>query len=102
MLCWLTTPMPPTSGLSLAYRAANLRGWKTSGIACAKAEEYKCFGVDERKIIGDNWGDESETFLKEVDVVVRIGGGKQSLNEVKTFSANGGRTYEYELAATPN
>lgn len=85
----------------LAYRAAMARGWRTSGIACAEAEKYDCFDVDEKKIVGDNWGDESKTFLDEIDVLVRIGGGKQSLAEVARFKANGGHVYEFELEALP-
>jgi hypothetical protein len=53
-------------------------------------------------IIGENWGDESSAFLDEIDVIVRIGGGKQSLTEVQTFKDKGGKTYERELAALPN
>jgi len=99
---WIVSGLTDLGIPALAYRAASVRGWKTSGIACSKAEKYDCFDVDERKIIGDNWGDESETFLKEVNVIVRIGGGKQSLAEVKTFSENGGHTYEYDLVAIPS
>src|SRR3989344_5592363 len=57
----------------LAYREAQLRGWRTVGIACSKAEEYECFPVNERVIVGDEWGQESETFLNSIDVLLRIG-----------------------------
>jgi hypothetical protein len=88
---------------ALAYREAVTRGWGTEGIACAKAEEYECFLVDSRTIIGNEWGDESATFLASIDVIVRIGGGKQSLAEVQTFkSRDDGKAYERELAALPN
>lgn len=41
-----------------------------------KAKDYECFPVDEEIIVGKEWGDESETFLDRVDILVKIGGGK--------------------------
>ena len=52
-------------------------------------------------IVGNEWGDESATFLGECDVIVRVGGGKQSLDEVAAYIANGGIAYQYDLAALP-
>lgn len=60
---------------------------KTVGIACSKANEYPQFPVDERHIIGDEWGDESEFFIDYIDALVRIGGGEQSHREVAMFRA---------------
>lgn len=71
---------------SIAYKFASLFDLHTIGIACSKATEYPCFNVDEKIIVGDNWGDESETFLKKIDALVRIGGGKQSEKEWETFT----------------
>jgi len=68
---------------AIAYRMADKRGWNTMGIACEKAHEYSCYDVDEKIIEGENWGDESETFLDNIDVFVRVGGGKQSLEETE-------------------
>lgn len=65
----------------LAYEEARRRGWKTIGIACRKAYDYERFPVDEEIIVGENWGDESETFLQSIDILVRIGGGRQSESE---------------------
>lgn len=96
---WVVSGLCDVGIPALAYRLASAMGWKTAGIACSKAAEYPCFDVDDPKIVGDNWGDESETFLAACHVIVRIGGGKQSLTEVATFKERGGRTYEYELAA---
>jgi hypothetical protein len=84
---------------ALAYRSARKRGWMTAGVACAKASKYGWYDVDEYAIIGEKWGDESETFLGECDVLVRIGGGEQSHREAKLFAERGGKVYEYELAA---
>lgn len=86
--------------LKLAYLEARRRGWRTSGIACKKAENYELFPVDEKKIIGDNWGDESEEFLRTIDALIRIGGGKQSLRETAQAKTNGKLVLEYELAAS--
>lgn len=91
-----TTPNPdnePTicSGLTdlgipaLAYKFAKRLGLRTIGIACSKATEHSCFPVDEKIIVGDDWGAESETFLKKIDALVRIGGGKQSETEWQVF-----------------
>lgn len=85
---------------AIAYRIAKQRGWRTVGVACAKAVKYACFAVDESHTIGANWGDESEEFLKRCDVILRVGGGTQSLDEVARFKKKGSKnkTYEYELA----
>jgi hypothetical protein len=66
---------------ALAYEEAKKRGWKTKGIACKKAQDFELFKVDEGVLIGDEWGDESATFLEGLGVLVRIGGGKQSKAE---------------------
>ncbi len=82
---------------ALAYREAVKRGWKTSGIACVKAEKYDIFDVDEKIIVGKEWGDESQTFIDSIDQLIRIGGGKQSLKETKIAASQGLPTREYEL-----
>ena len=83
----------------LAYREAISRDWKTVGIACSKAYNYDCYPVDKEIIVGDNWGDESQMFIDYIDVLVRIGGGKQSLKEVEMAKAAGKPVIEYELEA---
>jgi hypothetical protein len=70
---------------ALAYRIARKKGWKTKGIACGKASEYTCFPCDEVDVVGKEWGDESDTFLNDIDAMLRVGGGKQSLEEVEKF-----------------
>jgi hypothetical protein len=83
--------------LKLAYEEAKTRGWRTAGVACSKAAEFPCFPVDEKVIVGNEWGDESQTFVNSIDVLVRVGGGKQSLREAEIIRQQGKRTYEYEL-----
>lgn len=70
---------------ALAYGWAAAAGTWTTGIACSKAHDYECFPVDHTIIVGDDWSDESETFLNYIDVLVRVGGGKQSHAEVAAF-----------------
>jgi len=84
---------------SIAYNMAKKRKWKTMGIACSQAKDYDCFPVDEEIIEGDEWGDESKTFLSKLDVFVRIGGGKQSLEETESAkkSEKIKAVYEYDL-----
>lgn len=84
---------------ALAYKEAAARGWRTVGIACSKAVEYECFPVDEEIIVGDEWGDESSTFLDTIDLLVRIGGGKQSLTETAEMKSRGKPVIEYDLPA---
>ena len=81
----------------LAYEEAVKREWKTIGVACEKAKEFDLFPVDETKIVGKDWGDESETFLKMLDCIIRIGGGKQSMEEVKQAKKMGIKVIEYDL-----
>lgn len=84
---------------ALAYQEAVQRKWRTVGIACSKASNYKCFPVDEKIIVGNEWGDESPTFLNSIDVLIRIGGGKQSLREAAETKARGKQAIEYDLVA---
>ena len=65
----------------IAYQEAFERNWDTKGIACIKAKEHPCFPVDEEIIFGLEWGDESSLFLNDIDILVRVGGGEQSMRE---------------------
>ena len=67
------------------------------GVACEKAEEYDCFQVNLKIIEGKDWGEESATFLENIDVLVRIGGGKQSLDETEKAKKKKMPVYEYDL-----
>lgn len=84
--------------LKLAYIEAKRRGWRTAGVACKKAYDFELFPTDEEPIIiGENWGDESPAFVNSIDALVRIGMGKQSLNEAYQVREKGKKTYEYDL-----
>lgn len=82
---------------ALAYQEAIKRNWKTIGIACTKASEYDLFPVDKKIIIGNEWGDESETFIDSIDILIRIGGGKQSLKETEIFKTLNKPVIEFDL-----
>lgn len=84
---------------AIAYDVAKERGYKTIGVACSKAKEYECFDVDEKYIEGEEWGDESEKFLSMLDVMIKVGGGKQSEEEVKKFKESGKPVIEFDLKA---
>ena len=84
--------------LGIAYEEAQKRGWRTTGIACKKAQEHRLFPVDEQQIVGENWGDESKTFIASIDGILRVGGGPQSKREVGMVRDKGGETIEFELA----
>lgn len=84
--------------LKIAYEEATKRGWKTTGIACEKAQNYELFPVDEQEIVGKNWGDESARFVEIIDGILRVGGGIQSKKEVNAVIEKGGDVIEYELA----
>lgn len=81
----------------LAYKEAVKREWETIGVACEKAKEFELFPVDEKKIVGKDWGDESETFLKMLDCIIRVGGGKQSREEIKEAKKMNIKVIEYDL-----
>ena len=82
----------------IAYEEAQKRGWGTAGIACAEASKYSCFPVSEPpKIVGTKWGDESQTFLNDIDIMVRIGGGPQTKDETEAFRRTGKEIFEYDV-----
>jgi len=82
---------------ALAYRMAEKRGWKTMGIACEKAHDNPTYNVDSFIIEGKEWGDESKKFLDTIDVLIRIGGGKQSMEETETAKKENIPVYEFDL-----
>jgi hypothetical protein len=81
----------------IAYEEAVKRDWKTVGIACEKANDYEIFPVDKKIIVGDDWGDESNTFLNSIDVLVKIGGGEQSKKEFEHAKEMGLKVFEFSL-----
>lgn len=88
---------------ALAYAESIKRGWKTVGVACARANDAdsEVFPCDDVYIVGEEWGDESPTFLNMCHAFIRVGGGKQSLRETAQAKAEGKTVLEYELPILP-
>jgi hypothetical protein len=86
---------------AVAYRLANSYGWYTAGVACSKAAMYECYPVVRKQIIGTEWGDESVAFISQLDILVRIGGGKQSIAEAQAFGQTGKLLIQHELPPLP-
>jgi len=81
----------------IIYKVARLYKYKTVGVMCNKGYDYELFPVDKLIVVGENWGDESKTFLNSIDILYRIGGGEQSLREVKMAKKLGIKVIEYEI-----
>jgi hypothetical protein len=103
VICSVPYPVAIVSGLTkvgvlaIAYEEAVKRGWRTVGVACKRAMEHPLFPVDEQLVVGDNWGDESPTFVSILDAMIRIGTGKQSIRETNAVRTQGLPTFEYDL-----
>jgi hypothetical protein len=71
----------------LAYKIADKLKYIKVGISAEQAYEVKCgvYPVDKEIIVGQKFGDESSVFIEYIDCLVRVGGGKQSANEVRLF-----------------
>tara|TARA_B100000508_G_C11447650_1_gene272288 strand:+ start:1071 stop:1499 length:429 start_codon:yes stop_codon:yes gene_type:complete len=82
---------------ALGYAEATKRGWSTVGVASNKAFDFELFPVNHAYAVGKNWGDESERFLSEIECMIRIGGGEQSMRETAIVRERGQLTLEYNL-----
>ena len=58
----------------------------TTGFAPKEALSRKRCKVDKEIIVGENFGDESEAFVDYIDVLIKIGGGEQSIKEFALFN----------------
>lgn len=85
----------------LAYEEADKRKWKTVGFSAEEAKEYELYDVDEEIIEGEKFGDESEKFIEYIDCLVRVGGGKQSMEETQKAKDLNKQVYEYDLPEKP-
>lgn len=83
--------------LKIAYKEATKRSWRTVGIACERAQEHELYPVDEKLIVGKNWGDESSAFIESLQAIIRVGVGKQSLKETEHVKSKGLLAFEYDL-----
>ena len=67
----------------IAYQIADNRDYITVGVAPEEANDYDLYNVDEIIYEGENFGDESETFIDMIDVLIKVGGGDQSQKELE-------------------
>lgn len=71
----------------LAYLLADEWGITTVGFSASQAFRVRTgiYSIKKQIIVGNRFGDESAEFIKYIDVLVRIGGGKQSRHEAALF-----------------
>ncbi len=71
----------------IAYELAQTFQYTTVGFSAKQALRVKSgvFPVDKTIIIGEKFGDESNDFVRHIDGLIRVGGGKQSRHEVALF-----------------
>ncbi|CAK8722819.1 MAG: hypothetical protein CDV28_1139 [Candidatus Electronema aureum] len=62
----------------IAYQLADRRNFITVGISAEQAFQVHCgvYPVKKQIIRGINFGDESEVFIRYIDFLIRIGGGR--------------------------
>ena len=81
----------------LAYELADKREWETVCFSAEEVKQYDCYDTDKEIYFGEKFGDESEEFIKYIDCLVRIGAGKQSLDETEMAKEADVPVYEYDL-----
>lgn len=71
----------------IAYELADEYGFTTVGFSAEQALSVRSGVYPVQKVIlkGKRFGDESEDFVRYIDGLIRIGGGKQSRTEIKMF-----------------
>jgi len=71
----------------IAYEVADKYGFITVGYSSNQALKVRSGVYPVTKVIlkGERFGDESEDFVKYIDKLIRIGGGKQSRDETEMF-----------------
>ena len=71
----------------IAYELADTLGLITVGFSAKQALDASSgvFPVNKQIIVGNKFGDESKAFIQYIDILIRIGGGKQSRHESELF-----------------
>jgi len=71
----------------IAYELADKYGFITVGFSAKQALKVRSgvYSVKKVILVGEKFGDESEAFVKYIDGLIRIGGGKQSRRETEMF-----------------
>lgn len=85
----------------VALEVAEAMRWRTWGILRAfnRADRENYGYLASGGVIGRDLH-EGDVILKEVDVLVRIGGSKKRQQWAEEFKRNGGHTYEYDLTSS--
>eukprot|EP00698_Gefionella_okellyi_P004719 TRINITY_DN14315_c0_g1_i1.p1 TRINITY_DN14315_c0_g1~~TRINITY_DN14315_c0_g1_i1.p1 ORF type:complete len:180 (-),score=39.06 TRINITY_DN14315_c0_g1_i1:76-615(-) len=80
---WTNTGVP-----KIAYEVSDTFGYVTVGLAPQQVKRFKggLYKVQRQMMVGDRYGDESQYFVDYIDVLLRVGGGPQSRDEVRRFS----------------
>jgi SLOG cluster4 family len=81
----------------VAYDLADERSYETIGIAPEEARGMKHAEVDQIIFVGEKFGDESETFIDAIDVLIKLGGGKQSEKEATMADEEDIPVIEYDF-----
>lgn len=73
----------------LAYQLADKLGLRKIGYSARQALKVKSglYLVHDVILVGKKFGDESERFVRHIDQLIRVGGGKQSRHEVELLKA---------------
>lgn len=66
-----------------AYDIAKKIGWLTGAVTCSKINDMEKYEVDSNYIIGEEWGDEDDLFLSNIDGLYKFGSDEQSENKAK-------------------
>ncbi|WP_298518614.1 hypothetical protein [uncultured Kordia sp.] len=71
----------------IAYELADEFGFVTVGFSAKQALRVRSgvYPVKKKIISGNRFGDESQDFVRYIDVLIRVGGGKQSRHETELF-----------------
>jgi len=66
-----------------AYDIARKLGWSVGAITCSKINDMEKYEVDSNYIIGEEWGDEDDMFLSNIDGLYKFGDDEQSAIKAK-------------------
>lgn len=71
----------------IAYELADEFGFITVGFSAKQALKVRSgvYAVKKKIIKGNRFGDESQDFIRYIDALIRVGGGKQSRHETELF-----------------
>lgn len=85
--------------IGMIYHESEKYNYKTVGIMCKQGydKNNQLYPCDIIYAVGNNWGDESEAFINNIDLLYKIGGGEQSMKEKHMAKLKNISVLEYEL-----